>query len=81
MSAGLVIENPYMSELFDSTVRGTGVGLVVTLSRIGAATGTFLLPIMTAASGVQGAMLLCGLILAAAGVFCLVYAPETRKQP
>ena len=80
LSAGLVIENPYMSELYDATVRGTGVGMVVMISRFGAAAGTFLLPVITAQAGVNVAMLVCGVILAFAGIFCFVFAPETRPQ-
>lgn len=79
LSAGLVADYPYTSELFDSSVRGTGVGMVVTLSRFGAAAGTFLLPIITHVWRVQTAMLICGVLLLFAGVFCLVLAPETRK--
>ncbi|WP_461226138.1 MFS transporter [Lacticaseibacillus suihuaensis] len=80
LSAGLVLDYPYTSELFDSRVRGTGVGMVVTLSRIGAAAGTFLLPVLTSAWGVNAAMLVCGGLLAAAAVFCLFAAPETAPQ-
>lgn len=80
LSAGLVIDYPYTSELFDSKVRGTGVGMVVTLSRFGAAAGTFLLPVLTTSYGVALAMLICGGLLLIAGLFCLAFAPETAPQ-
>lgn len=79
LSAGLVIDYPYTSELFDSRVRGTGVGLVVTISRFGAAAGTFLLPIIVTNWGIHVTMLVCGLFLLFAGVFCLWFAPETAR--
>lgn len=80
LSAGLVMDYPYTSELFDSSVRGTGVGMVVTISRFGAAAGTFLLPIITTSLSVQTAMLICGVLLAIAGLFSLIFAPETSLK-
>lgn len=80
LSAGLVADYPYTSELFDSAVRGTGVGMVVTFSRIGAAAGTFLLPIITNAFHVQTAMGICGVILVFAASFCFGLAPETSPK-
>ncbi|WP_407894423.1 MFS transporter [Lacticaseibacillus sp. N501-2] len=80
LSAGLVADYPYTSELFDSSVRGTGVGMVVTMSRFGAAAGTFLLPIITNAFKVQTAMGLCGVILVFACVVCFAFAPETSAK-
>ncbi|MFT9004185.1 MAG: MFS transporter [Liquorilactobacillus hordei] len=77
LSAGLVMDYPYTSELFDSHIRGTGVGMVVTISRVGAAAGTLLLPVITNSVSVQFSMLLCGLILLFSGIFCLFFAPET----
>ncbi|KRL02413.1 MFS transporter [Liquorilactobacillus capillatus] len=80
LSIGLVIDYPYTSELFDSNVRGTGVGMVVTLSRVGAAAGTFLLPVITNGLGVKASMLLCGLVLLLSGIFCFAFAPETSLR-
>lgn len=77
LSAGLVMDYSYTSELFDSNIRGTGVGMVVTISRIGAAAGTVLLPVITSSLNVQFSMLTCGLILLFAGIFCFIFAPET----
>lgn len=80
LSAGLIADYPYTSELFDSAVRGTGVGMVVTFSRIGAAAGTFLLPIITNAFHVQTATGICGVILVFAASFCFGLAPETSPK-
>ncbi|MDF7668617.1 MFS transporter [Lactobacillus sp. ESL0703] len=80
LSAGLVLDYPYPTELFDVTVRGTGVGTCITISRIGAAAGTFLLPILTNTGGVKLAMLVCAVVLLADFLLCLFWAPETSPK-
>jgi putative MFS transporter len=73
-----VLQWVYPSELFPTEVRATALGFATSISRIGAALGTFLLPIGLQRLGVGNVML----IVAA---FCLVgwgvsvaFAPETR---
>ena len=80
LSAGLVLDYPYPTELFDIKVRATGVGTVITISRIGAASGTFLLPVLTNIGGSNLAMLVCAIILLIGGVGCLFFAPETSPK-
>ncbi|EEW54157.1 MFS transporter [Limosilactobacillus antri] len=80
LSAGLVLDYPYPTELFDLKVRATGVGACITISRIGAASGTFLLPILTNRGGAQLAMLVCAAVLVVGGLICLVWAPETSPR-
>ena len=41
----------YPAEIFPSELRGSGVGFAAAMSRIGAAGGTFLLPVGIAGSG------------------------------
>ena len=77
MSIAVVMENPYPPELFDTRVRGTGVGIVIAFSRIGAAAGTFLLPILVESVGVYGTLGVCFVILLVGGVVCQLFAPET----
>lgn len=77
LSSSLVLDYPYTSELFDVKVRGMGVGFCVTISRIGAAAGTFLLPIFTSFGGANLTMLVCAIILGIGGLICLGWAPET----
>jgi putative MFS transporter len=77
MSIAVVMENPYPPELFDTRVRGTGVGIVIAFSRIGAAAGTFLLPILVESIGVYGTLGVCLVILLIGGVVCQLFAPET----
>ncbi|MCA4132488.1 MFS transporter [Arthrobacter sp. M4] len=68
----------YPTELFPTEIRGTAMGIAVAFSRIGAAVGTFLLPIGMASWGVQSVTLITAAV-AAVGLFaCLAWAPETR---
>lgn len=80
LSSGLVLDYPYPTELFDTTVCGTGVGTCITISRIGAAAGTFLLPVLTNAGGAGLAMIVCAIVLLVALLVCLIWAPETSPQ-
>lgn len=80
LSAGLVLDYPYPTELFDIKVRATGVGTCITISRIGAASGTFLLPILTNIGGASLAMIVCTAVLITGGLICLFWAPETSSR-
>ncbi|MGQ5708550.1 MFS transporter [Lactobacillus sp. PSON] len=80
LSSGLVLDYPYPTELFDVKVRGTGVGTCITISRFGAAAGTFLLPVLTNAGGAKLAMLVCTIVLLFSFIVCLIWAPETSPQ-
>ena len=80
LSSGLVLDYPYPTELFDIKIRGTGVGTCITISRIGAAAGTFLLPILTHNGGANLAMLVCGGVLLFSFIVCLIWAPETSPK-
>lgn len=80
LSSGLVFDYSYPTELFDIKVRATGVGTCITISRIGAAAGTFLLPILTDVGGAGLAMLVCAGVLLFAFLICLIWAPETSPK-
>ena len=80
LSSGLVLDYPYPTELFDIKVRGTGVGTCITISRIGAAAGTFSLPVLTNAGGASLAMIVCAIVLLVAFLVCLIWATETSPQ-
>lgn len=80
LSSGLVLDYPYPTELFDIKVRGTGVGTCITISRFGAAAGTFLLPILTNQGGASLSMLICAIVLLTAFIICLIWAPETSPK-
>ena len=67
----------YPSELFPSEVRASGIGLAAAFSRIGAAGGTFLLPLGITHIGI-GPSVLIGAALCALGLFVTyIWAPET----
>ena len=72
------LESVYPSEIFPTEVRASGVGLAAAASRIGAAGGTFLLPIALAAWGTGPAMLVGAGILVLGFVVSVLWAPETR---
>ena len=68
----------YPNELFPTEVRGSAVGLASSLSRIGAAIGTYLVPQALEHLGIGTTMIIAALItLIGAGV-SVVWAPETR---
>jgi MFS transporter, putative metabolite transport protein len=67
----------YPSELFPSELRASGIGVAAAFSRIGAAGGTFLLPIGITHIGI-GASMLIGAALCALGLAATyAWAPET----
>lgn len=70
----------YPSELFPTSLRAAGVGTAAALSRIGAAVGTFLFPIVLATFGVQALVFgtVCLLVLGA--VVSQQVAPETSGR-
>lgn len=80
MSIASDIQFVYPPELFDDRTRGTGVGIVVASSRVGATAGTFLLPVLVESLGVYGALGICLLILIIGGIACQLYAPETAPK-
>jgi putative MFS transporter len=68
----------YPAEIFPSQLRATGTGVAAAFSRLGAAGGTFLLPIGIAHLGV-GPSVMIGAGIAAVGLFVTyIWAPETN---
>lgn len=78
LSAHLVLDYTYTSELFDVKIRATGVGTCITASRFGAAAGTFLLPILANIGGARLTMMVCAIPMIIGALVCLFFAPETR---
>ncbi|GAA3826558.1 MFS transporter [Streptomyces phyllanthi] len=68
----------YPNELFPTEVRGSAVGLASSASRIGAAVGTYLVPMALTGWGVGGTMLAAAAISLLGAVVSVVWAPETR---
>lgn len=78
-SAAGNIETVYPPELFPTEIRASGVGIASAISRVGAALGTFLLPISQAHLGI-GPSLLIGAGILLFGLFIsIAWAPETRN--
>lgn len=71
----------YPNELFPTKIRATAVGLSVAFSRIGAAAGTYLVPVGLVTIGLHGTMLVAAIITVLALVICIAWAPETKGRP
>ncbi|MNC49316.1 Inner membrane metabolite transport protein YgcS [compost metagenome] len=75
-----MLEFAYTSELFPTELRASGVGLSVAASRIGAASCTFLLPVVMERFGTSVAIGTCVAALVIGAVVCLLWAPETNPR-
>jgi putative MFS transporter len=77
---GGTLTGPYPSELFPTELRTTAVGVAAAASRIGAALGTFLLPIGLNTIGVGPTMLIGAAFCVIGAVICQLWAPETAGR-
>ena len=67
-------------EVFPSSVRATGVGVATAMSRLAAAFGTFLLPVIQTNFGTSVVLIFMGLVSLAGGVLSWFWAPETKGK-
>jgi putative MFS transporter len=67
----------YPAEIFPSELRGSGTGFAAAVSRIGAAGGTFLLPIGIEHLGIGTSVLIGAGVCAVGLVVTQLWAPET----
>jgi putative MFS transporter len=77
---GGTLTGPYPSELFPTELRTTAVGVAAAASRIGAALGTFLLPIGLNTIGVGPSMLIGAAFCVTGAVITELWAPETAGR-
>lgn len=77
LSMGQTLQFVYPPELFPTELRTSGVGFITSFSRIGAAIGTFLLPVMIQSLGVSTAVLIISVIAGVGLISSLLLAPET----
>lgn len=70
----------YPMELFPTAVRTTGVGFTSSISRIGAAIGTFLLPLALDGWGVAPTMIVMAGVCVVGAVVSQLMAPETTGR-
>ncbi|MFT8813953.1 MFS transporter [Acetobacter fabarum] len=76
-AAGSGLQFVYPNELFPTEIRGTAVGFASSASRLGAALGTFLLPVGVAHFGVQATLFGAFALLALGALISWRWAPET----
>jgi putative MFS transporter len=76
---GGMLEGVYPAEIFPSHLRAQGTGFAAAFSRIGAASGTFLLPIGIAHLGLGPTMLIFAAVSAIGLVVTYLWAPETAN--
>ncbi|MER5356047.1 MFS transporter [Kitasatospora sp. NPDC002551] len=73
-----VLDWTYPNELFPTEVRATAVGVATSVSRIGAAVGTFLLPLSLSGIGTGPTMLIAAAVTACGLLVSVLWAEETR---
>jgi len=79
MSAASNLTLVYPAELFPTEIRGSGVGVVTAISRVGSAIGTFLLPVSVESIGMTSSMIAMAIILLIGTVVSIAWAPETKS--
>lgn len=75
-----VLTAVYPGELFPTGVRGIGTGFAAAFSRIGAAIGTFMLPVGIDALGIGPVLLILAGVVAIGAVVSQIWAPETKGK-
>ncbi|MFJ7363963.1 MFS transporter [Peribacillus frigoritolerans] len=79
MSAVSNLVGVFPAESFPTEIRSTGVGLATSISRLGSAIGTFLLPMGIANFGIQFTMFCLTAVLIIGAVVSIAWAPETKS--
>lgn len=74
-----VLQLVYPNELFPTEIRAVAVGVGTSLSRVGAAVGTYLVPIALLNFGIAYTMYAAALVTLVGLLFAWALAPETRS--
>ncbi|MGY5106959.1 MFS transporter, partial [Streptomyces sp. 900105245] len=77
-AASTALSGVYPGEVFPTEIRGAGVGFATAVSRVGAAAGTFLLPLSVDSLGTSTTMLIAAAISLIGGIVSHRLAPETK---
>lgn len=80
MSAISNLTGVYPPECFPTHLRSTGVGFATAVSRVGAAIGTFLLPLAVNNIGINISLILLSGVLFIGAIVTYYWAPETKHQ-
>ncbi|AGI24772.1 metabolite transport protein YaaU [Pseudomonas sp. ATCC 13867] len=75
-----ILEWSYPNELFPTDIRATAMGVITAVSRIGAALGTFLLPLSLEHYGDGATMLIMAGMTAVGFIISFMLAPETKGR-
>ena len=75
-----VLTSVYPGEVFPTEVRGVGTGFAAAISRLGAAAGTFLLPVGIEAWGIAPVLLILSAVVASGAIVSQLWAPETKGK-
>lgn len=74
------LQNVYPPELFPTRTRGTGVGVISSMSRIGGILGAFAFPAMMSAFGITTSILICAAFCILCVIFTITMGVETRGK-
>jgi len=75
-----ILEWLYPNELFPTSIRASAVGAAVAFSRIGAAVGTYLVPVSLQTLGASTTMYLGAAITVVGLISCVLWAEETKGK-
>ena len=74
------IERVYPAEIFDTSLRATGIGMAAAFSRVAAIATTYLLPLAMEHIGASGAMIILAAFPLLGLVVSIAWAPETKHK-
>lgn len=75
---GGTLSGIFPGEVFPTEIRGVGTGFAAAISRVGAAAGTFLLPIAMVSLGASASMLIAAGVALVGALLAQFLAPETK---